>query len=39
VTGEIGAFHFASQEEIGSTRMASRFMATPSARSDVTIGH
>jgi hypothetical protein len=30
VTGEIGAFHFASQDEIGSTRIASRFITAPS---------
>src|SRR5437899_395721 len=32
VTGETGAFHLARYEEIGSTRMTSRFMASTSAR-------
>jgi hypothetical protein len=30
VTGEIGAFRFASQDDIGSTRMTSRFIIVTS---------
>jgi hypothetical protein len=34
VTGETGAFRFASQDDIGSTRMTSRFIVTPLERID-----
>jgi hypothetical protein len=35
VTGETGAFHFAKLEDIGSTRMTSRFIVLPSAGVDL----
>src|SRR5207244_12532499 len=34
VTGETGAFRFASQDDIGSTGMTSRFIVTPLERTD-----